>query len=82
MPVLRIYAAKPNAIKTRYTPKIASKNINPSSGFPQYGNVKSEYFLVEGSVQGPQKRQVMITPSFRPTKIQARKKYEFLEVLK
>lgn len=69
-------------LKLILSSSISSKDINMSSGFPQYGNVKAEYVLVEGSVQGPQKRQVMITPSFRPTKIQSRKKYEFLEVLK
>ena len=69
-------------LKLILSSSISTKNINLSGGFPQYGNIKSEYILLEGSVQGPQKRQVMITPSFRPTKIQARKKYEFLEVLK
>ena len=69
-------------LKLILSSSISAKNINIPGGFPQYGNVHSEYVLVEGSVQGPQKRQVMITPSFRPTKIQARKKYEFLEVLK
>nr|AJS12181.1 50S ribosomal protein L3P [uncultured archaeon] len=61
---------------------IAEKDINPKSGFKNYGKIKSNYILVKGSVQGPSKRQVLITHSFRPTKLQAKKKYEFVEVLK
>ena len=62
------------------TGKIAEKNINPASGFKHYGNVKSNYVIIKGSVQGPVKRQVMITPSFRPTRGQAKRKYEFVEL--
>ena len=59
---------------------ISEKNINPKSGFKHYGNVKTSYIIIKGSVQGPAKRQVLITPSFRPTKLQAKKKYEFMEL--
>src|SRR3989338_7964658 len=59
---------------------IAEKNINPKSGFKNYGNVKSSYLILKGSVQGPQKRQLLLTPSFRPTKSMAKKKYELMEV--
>ncbi len=61
---------------------IKEKDINPSSGFRNYGKVNGNYILLAGSVQGPQKRQILITPSLRPSKKQAVKKYEFLEVLK
>ncbi|MDP3881620.1 MAG: 50S ribosomal protein L3 [Nanoarchaeota archaeon] len=61
---------------------IADKDINSESGFKNYGKVKSNYILVKGSVQGPSKRQILITPSFRPTKSQTKKKYELIEVLK
>ena len=60
---------------------IKDKNINPSSGFRNYGKIKSSFLILKGSVQGPQKRQILITPSFRPTKHQAKKKYEFLELI-
>jgi len=60
---------------------IAEKDINPSQGFKNYGKIRSNYLLVKGSVQGPCKRQNLITPSFRPTKKQAKQKYEFLEVI-
>ncbi len=61
--------------------KIAEKDINPSQGFKNYGKIKSAYVIVKGSVQGPPKRQVLITPAFRPSKVQKKQKLEFLEVL-
>jgi len=60
---------------------ISEKDINPSSGFKHYGKVRSNYIIVKGSVQGPPKRQILLTPSFRPTKMQGKKKYEFQELL-
>jgi len=60
---------------------IAEKDINKGTGFKHYGKINSAYLIVEGSVQGPSKRQILITPSFRPTKYQAKKKYEFQELL-
>jgi len=61
--------------------KISENDINPKSGFPHYGKIKTSYVLVKGSVPGPAKRQILLTPSYRPTKMQAKKKYEFLGVL-
>jgi large subunit ribosomal protein L3 len=61
--------------------KISEKDINPKEGFKNYGKIKSSYILVKGSVQGPVKRQLIITPAFRPTKDQIRRKYELLEVV-
>jgi large subunit ribosomal protein L3 len=61
--------------------KISEKDINPKSGFPHYGKVKTSYIFLKGSVPGPAKRQILLTPSFRPSKMQSKKKYEFLEVL-
>lgn len=59
---------------------IAEKNINPAGGLKNYGNIKSSYIIIKGSVQGPQKRQLLLTPSFRPTKMAAKRKYELIEV--
>lgn len=61
--------------------KISEKDINPKSGFPHYGKIKTAYVLVRGSVPGPAKRQILLTPSYRPTKLQSKKKFEFIEVL-
>lgn len=60
---------------------IKEKDINPSSGYKHYGKINSSYLILTGSVQGPPKRQILITPSFRPTKHQLKKKYEFVELV-
>ena len=60
---------------------IKEKDINPKSGYKHYGKINSSYIVLNGSVQGPAKRQILLTPSFRPTKSQAKKKYEFVELI-
>lgn len=60
---------------------VAEKEINPGTGFKHYGKVRSSYLIVKGSVQGPPKRQILVTPALRPTKEQVKKKYEFLELV-
>jgi len=62
------------------TGKISEKNINPISGFNRYGNIKTSYAIIKGSVQGPPKRQVLITPSFRPTKLKQKQKFDFINL--
>lgn len=61
--------------------KISEKDINPKAGFPHYGKLKSAYIVLKGSIPGPQKRQLLLTPSFRPSKAQSKKQFEFLEIL-
>ncbi len=56
------------------------EKINPKSGWKNYGKIKTEYIIVEGSVQGPAKRQLLLTLPLRPTKKQLKKKYEFLKL--
>jgi large subunit ribosomal protein L3 len=56
------------------------KGENKFKNILNYGEVKSDYIIVAGSVQGPAKRQLIITPSLRPTKKQLKKKYELLEI--
>lgn len=60
--------------------KISEKNINPKSGFKDYGNIKTSFIIVKGSVQGSTKRQVVLTPPMRPTKHTLKKNYEFVEI--
>ncbi len=67
--------------KLIFSGKISENSINPSSGFKNYGKIKSSYLIINGSVQGPPKRQIIITPSFRPALFQAKKKYEFIQLL-
>ncbi len=54
--------------------KTVFKNIK------NFGDVKTDYILVRGSVSGPAKRQLLITPSFRETKKQAKKDFQLLEL--
>ncbi len=49
-------------------------------GIKNYGNIKSDYIIVRGSVQGPSKRQLLLTKALRPTKRTTKKNYEFLEI--
>lgn len=51
------------------------------SNLKKYGNINTEYILVKGSVQGPVKRQLLITTALRPTKKQLKKDYELLEII-
>ena len=54
---------------------------NPSlKNIKNFGNIKTDYILVRGSVPGPAKRQLLITPSFRETKKQAKKDFQLLEL--
>src|SRR3989344_7212298 len=42
------------------------KNVTPKGGLQKYGLVTNSYLLVRGSVQGPRKRALVLTPSIRP----------------
>jgi large subunit ribosomal protein L3 len=42
------------------------EEVNPKGGFLRYGNVKSEYILIKGSVQGAKKRLVRFNIARRP----------------
>jgi len=47
--------------------KISTKpeEINPKGAFPHYGNIKSTYVMIKGSVFGAQKRAIVITKPMR-----------------
>ncbi|NPE27091.1 50S ribosomal protein L3 [Methanococcoides sp. SA1] len=60
--------------------KIAEDDVNVKGGFNRYGNVKNDYLVLKGSVPGPKKRGLVITPAIRPTKFMAKKKFEVLEL--
>lgn len=51
-------------------------------GVKNYGDIKTDYIFVHGSVQGPEKRQLLVTYPLRETKKQSKKNYEFLEIIK
>ena len=48
--------------------KISEKDINKKSGFHKYGNIKTDFLILRGSIPGPRKRQLLITPALRATK--------------
>jgi len=58
--------------------KINEKDVNPKAGWKHYGKINSEYIILQGSIQGPQKRQLLLTLPLRKTRSQEKKKYEFL----
>lgn len=43
--------------------------ITPKSGFTNYGIVKGNYIIIEGSIPGPKKRLVMLRTGIRPPKV-------------
>lgn len=45
-----------------------------------YGELKTDYILVNGSIQGPAKRQLLITAPLRETKKQKKKEMELIEL--
>ena len=59
---------------------IKEKDINKKGGFRHYGMIRGNYIILAGSVQGPQKRQVLVTPGFRPSKMREKKKYELISL--
>lgn len=63
-----------------YSGKIAEKNINPKQGFNHYGNIMTDFMILQGSAQGPKKRQLLLTPASRPSLRQAKRVMEFIEL--
>jgi large subunit ribosomal protein L3 len=57
--------------------KSSDKNIK---NIKNYGDIKTDYMIVAGSVQGSSKRQILITSPLRATKKQLKKDYELLEL--
>ncbi|MGV8142564.1 MAG: 50S ribosomal protein L3 [Candidatus Pacearchaeota archaeon] len=70
--------------RVHYNLKVLSSGMSGekmfTKPFKQYGEVKGQYLLVHGSVQGPAMRQLLITQPIRPTLKQTRKKYDLIEV--
>ena len=55
---------------------------NKLKNIKNYGETNTDYILVYGSVQGPAKRQILLTSSLRPSKMQKKKVFELVEVKK
>jgi len=56
------------------------KSENKFIGIKNFGDVKTDYIVVNGSVQGPAKRQLLVTVPLRATKKQLKKNFELLEL--
>ncbi|MGB9707778.1 MAG: 50S ribosomal protein L3 [Candidatus Pacearchaeota archaeon] len=50
--------------------------------FLYYGKIKSTYAALKGSVQGPPKRQLLVTMPLRETKRTAKENFEIINILK
>ena len=59
---------------------INDNDINPNNGFKKFGKIKNDYAIIYGSIQGPSKRQLLITVPQRSSKNQTKKNFEFLEL--
>lgn len=55
-------------------------SVNVPGGYKRYGDVKTDFMILRGSVPGPKRRGIAITSAIRPTKFQAKKKLEVLEL--
>jgi large subunit ribosomal protein L3 len=60
--------------------KIHEKNINIPEGFHKYGNIKTDYLILKGSIPGAIKRPILITSAQRPTIKKAKQKLEMIEL--
>ena len=45
-----------------------------------YGDIKTDYIIIKGSVQGSAKRQLVLSKAVRPTRNQLKKKLELIEL--
>lgn len=69
--------------RTTYNNKIIDlgKAEDKFKGMKKYGDVKTDYIVVKGSIQGPSKRQLVITAPLRTTKKQLKKEFELVKIL-
>ncbi len=59
---------------------LGKSSERPIKNIKNYGNIDTDYLILKGSVQGPAKRQLLITAPLRQTKKQLKKDYELLEL--
>lgn len=57
-----------------------AENKEELKDIKNFGNVKTDYMVVKGSVQGAPKRQLLITAPLRETKKTSKINYEFIEL--
>lgn len=59
---------------------INEKNINIPGGFSNYGNIKTDYAIIKGSIMGPQKRAALITAPLREKKRRKKENYDLVKL--
>jgi len=67
------------------SPIVSSKKFSAEDSiakrvFMNYGQVKTDYIILKGSVQGPQKRQLILVSPLRASKKQNKKSFELIEL--
>lgn len=68
--------------RVKYNSKLLDiKNELPFE-FKHYGKIKTNYIALKGSVQGPAKRQILVTSALRETKKAAKENFEIINLLK
>ena len=58
------------------------KSDEKFKGIKNFGDIKTDYIMVQGSVQGPSKRQLLIVSTLRKSKKQLKRNFEFIGVIK
>lgn len=60
---------------------VNEEDINKESGFHNYGKIKNDYILLQGSIPGPKKRGIVLSTPIRTTKKQTKRNYEVIELI-
>jgi large subunit ribosomal protein L3 len=68
--------------RVSYNSKIVDigKSDGKFKGIKNFGDIKTDYIIVAGSIQGPAKRQLLVTAPLRETKKTKKKNFELLEL--
>jgi len=56
------------------------KSDNKFKAIKKYGDLRTDYIIINGSIQGPSKRQLVITCPLRPSKKQIKKDFELIKI--
>ena len=57
-------------------------DLNPAGGIINYGLVRGNYVLIKGSIPGPKKRAVVLTPAVRPNRKMTKGAYDIKAIAK
>jgi large subunit ribosomal protein L3 len=61
--------------------KTSDKDITPKQGFKHYGNIKTNYLIIKGSILGPSKRPLLLTYGLREKRKSKKQKFEFIRLI-